>query len=126
MANELGSNAFFRGRDRRRQLQLAVSALVAVAIVGLLVAVARPVLQGKDLPIVLSPRYVSVIKAGKLQVCRVAPRRVICPPVSGSLSESYSASRSYSESASESASKSYSPSNSVSTSTSLSASVHTQ
>jgi hypothetical protein len=114
MPNELGSNAFSRGVARRRYLQLAVSAVIALAVLGLLVALVRPVFAGKHAPSVT--RYVSLINQGQLQICRVTPQRVICPPLSSSLSKGYSASKS----------KSFSPSKSVSTSTSLSPSVRTQ
>ena len=126
MAEELGSNAFFRGAGRRRRSRLAVAASIAVAVAAILVAIVHPLLAGEDL--LGRPRYVSLINHGQLQVCRVGPAGVVCPPLSTSGSQSYSESESYSESKSysASASKSYSSSRSVSTSTSLSPSVRTQ
>lgn len=122
MAEELGSNAFFRGAGRRRRSRLAVAASIAVAVAAIVVAIAHPLLAGED-PLG-RPRYVSLINHGQLQVCRVGPAGVVCPPLSSSLSQSYSESKSYSASASKS--KSYSSSRSVSTSTSLSPSARTQ
>ena len=133
MAEELGSNVFFRGAGRRRS-RLAVAASIAVAVAAIVVAIVHPLLAGEGL--LGRPRYVSLINHGQLQVCRVGPAGVVCPPLSSSLSQSYRASQSYSESesysesksysASASKSKSYSSSRSVSTSTSLSPSVRTQ
>ncbi len=122
MAEELGSNAFFRGAGRRRRSRLAVAASIAVAVAAIVVAIVHPLLAGEDL--LGRPRYVSLINHGQLQVCRVGPAGVVCPPLSSSLSQSYSESKSYSASASKS--KSHSSSRSVSTSTSLSPSVRTQ
>jgi hypothetical protein len=109
MTDEVGSKAYFRGAGRRRYLQLIVAALSVLAVLGFVAASMRPAITYK---------YVSRINQGQLQVCRVTPVGVICPPLSGSLSKSYSASKS--------ASKSYSPSKSISTSTSLSPSVRTR
>jgi hypothetical protein len=91
-------------------LQRAVPPLTALAVLGLLAALVQTVFAGKH--VLSDPRYVSLLNHGQLQVCRVTLRKVICPPLSSSLSKSYSAS------------ESYSPSNSVSTS--VSPSVHTQ
>jgi hypothetical protein len=100
MVDEPRSNAFFRGGGWRRYVQLAVLAVITLAVVGLLAAVVHAVFAVMNPP---SPaRYVSLVNHGQVQVCRVTPGRVICPPLSGSLSKSFS------------------------TSTSLSPSVHTQ
>jgi len=107
MADEFRSNFYFRGAQRR-YLQLAIIALIVLVILGLLAARLRPALTYK---------YVSLINQGQVQVCRVTPDGVICPPLSGSLSKSESLSKSKSYSPSKS--KSYSPSKSISTSTSL-------
>lgn len=81
-------------------MQLVAAAPMALAVAGILVAIVHPLFAPKHTPSVV--RYVSLIKHGQLQVCRITPRRVICPPLSSSPSKSYS------------------------TSTSLSPSVHTQ
>jgi formate hydrogenlyase subunit 3/multisubunit Na+/H+ antiporter MnhD subunit len=103
MADEVGPNVHFRGAGRQWYLLLIVTALLVLAVLGVLAARAlRPVLAYK---------YVSRINQGQVQVCRVTPAGgVICPPLSSSLSKS----------------KSYSPSKSLSTSTSLSPSVRAQ
>jgi hypothetical protein len=99
MAEEVGSNAYFRRAGRQRYLLLIITALLVLAVLGSLIAHVRPVLAYK---------YVSRINQGQVQICRVTTAGVDCPPLSSSLS------------------KSYSPSNSVSTSTSLSPSVQAQ
>jgi|SRR5580704_1914879 hypothetical protein len=114
MAEELGSSGFFRVGGRPRYLRLLVLAVIAVALAGLLAARVHPVIADKQTP--SDPRYVSLINHGQLQICRITPKRVVCPPLSVSVSKSPSASKS----------KSYSPSKSLSTSMSLSPSVHTQ
>jgi hypothetical protein len=102
MANEVGSNGYFRGARRHRYLILIATALLVVVVLGALAARVRPGLADK---------YVSRINQGQLQVCRVTPAGVVCPPLTPSLSPSHGAGGS--------------KSTSVSTSTSLSPSVHT-
>jgi hypothetical protein len=96
MPNELGSNAFSGGVARRRYLQRAVSALAALAVLGLLAALVHAVFAVANPP--RPARYVSLVNQGQLQVCRVTPQRVICPPLSSSRTKSFSTSTSLSPS----------------------------
>jgi hypothetical protein len=116
MADELRSNTYFRGAQRRYLLALA--ALLVLAVLGLLAARIRP-----------ADKYVSLINQGQVQICRVTPDGPVCPPLSASFSKSSSLSKSKSFSPSKSVSTSTSivpPSKSNSTSTSLSSSIRTQ
>ncbi|HLY00937.1 MAG TPA: hypothetical protein VKR56_00420 [Candidatus Cybelea sp.] len=140
MADEFRFNAFFRGADRRRYVQLGVTAITVFGLLGLSAALVRPVVVPRHTSTVQG--YVSLINQGQLQVCRVTSDGVKCPPLSTSLSKSASLSKSKSASLSKSTSTSTSlaapskslststslaaPSKSLSTSTSLSASTRTQ
>jgi len=114
MADEVGSNAYFRGAGQRRYLRLIVMAAIVLAVLALLAARVRPFSTNK---------FVSVINHGHVVVCPVTPEGdLACPPLSSSPSKSYSPSKSVSATTSlkpPSLSKSVSPSKSISTSTSL-------
>ena len=112
MADDFRSNLSIRGAQWR-YLRLAVTALIVLAVLGVLAARVRPTLTFK---------YVSVINQGHLQICRVTPDGMKCPPLSVSPSKSFSLSKSKSYSLSKSVSPSTGlkpPSKSISTSTSL-------
>ena len=63
---------------------MAVTALMVLGGVALLGALLYLVFAHR------TPRYVSLINHGQVQVCRVTGAGPICPPLSFSLSKSYS------------------------------------